>query len=142
MYGLGYPSNGCQVSFFKWRLARRNLLRATGGVYCSWKRIYGVQISKALYGLKQAPRAWYAKIDGYFLQHNYVRSLNEPTLYIKNDNSCNIIYVCLYADDIICTSSCDRLIVEFKEGMKTSFEMTDMGLMKYFLGLEVKQTKE
>lgn len=100
------------------------------------------RLNKALYGLKQAPRAWYAKIDGYFTEHGYKRSNNEPTLYVKRSDTGDVIYVCLYVDDIICTSSSNSMIGEFKHGMKLIFEMTDMGLMKYFLGLEVTQTKD
>lgn len=99
------------------------------------------RLHKALYGLKQAPRSWYAKIDGYFNDNGYIKSLNEPTLYIKTCMT-DVIYVCLYVDDIICTSSSEVLIAEFKAGMKQVFEMTDLGLLQYFLGLEVKQCDE
>ncbi|KAJ0911130.1 putative RNA-directed DNA polymerase [Helianthus annuus] len=99
------------------------------------------KLKKALYGLKQAPRAWYEKIDTYFLSHGFKRSYSEPTLYVKV-NEKGILYVCLYVDDIICTSSCNEMVTEFKQGMKSTFEMTDMGSLKYFLGLEVKQTTE
>jgi hypothetical protein len=101
-----------------------------------------LKLKKALYGLKQAPRTWYAKIDGYFTKNGYQRSLNEPTLYVKQTNCNNIIYVLLYVDDIICTSSSDQLIANFKQGMQEVFEMTDMGSLQYFLGLEVKQSSE
>ncbi|KAK1437640.1 hypothetical protein QVD17_03434 [Tagetes erecta] len=100
------------------------------------------KLNKALYGLKQAPRAWNDKIDSYFLGHGYERSLNEPSLYVKRSSGGNIIYVCLYVDDIICTSSCDNMIKEFKQGMEEAFEMTDVGKLKLFLGLEVQQTKD
>ncbi|KAK1431533.1 hypothetical protein QVD17_07993 [Tagetes erecta] len=100
------------------------------------------KLHKALYGLKQAPRAWNSKIDSYFLNNGYVRSLNEPSLYVKRNDGGNVIYVCLYVDDIICTSSSLNLIKEFKNGMKQAFEMTDVGKLKFFLGLEVQQTAE
>lgn len=57
-------------------------------------------------------------------------------------NEKGMLYVCLYVDDINCMSSCYEMVTEFKQGMKSTFEMTDMGSLKYFLGLEVKQTKE
>ncbi|KAD4888558.1 hypothetical protein E3N88_20631 [Mikania micrantha] len=100
------------------------------------------KLRKALYGLKQAPRAWYAKIDGYFLKNGFVRSYSEPTLYIKESQDLGIMYVCLYVDDIVCTSSCDELIIKFKSSMTSEFEMSDMGLLKFFLGLEVTQTND
>lgn len=101
----------------------------------SSEKVY--RLKKALYGLKQAPRVWYAKIDGYFTSNGYSRSMNEPTLYVKQTSKNNIIYVCLYVDDIVCTSSCEQLIYHFKQGMQEVFEMTDMGLLQYFLGPEV-----
>ncbi|KAL0289280.1 UNVERIFIED_CONTAM: Retrovirus-related Pol polyprotein from transposon RE2 [Sesamum angustifolium] len=43
-----------------------------------------LRLKKALYGLKQAPRAWYNRIDKYFMDRGFRRSLSEPTLYIKS----------------------------------------------------------
>lgn len=102
----------------------------------------GYRLHKALYGLKQAPRAWYSKIDGYFTCNGYSRSNNEPTLYVKQSEANHVIYVCLYVDDIICASSSQELITEFKDGMKQMFEMSDLGHLHYFLGMEVQQTTD
>ncbi|KAD6453846.1 hypothetical protein E3N88_08552 [Mikania micrantha] len=98
------------------------------------------RLRKALYGLKQAPRAWYSKIDDYFERHGFTKSHSEPTLYIKKVLDQGVMYVCLYVDDIVCTSSSKKLIHEFKTSMESEFEMSDMGLLRYFLGLEVTQT--
>ncbi|KAD4983048.1 hypothetical protein E3N88_19719 [Mikania micrantha] len=100
------------------------------------------KLRKALYGLKQAPRAWYSKIDGYFLRNGFLRSNSEPTLYIKTSDDHEIMYVCLYVDDIVCTSSSQEMIKEFKASMKLEFEMSDLGMLKFFLGLEVTQKNE
>ncbi|KAM0029839.1 putative RNA-directed DNA polymerase [Helianthus debilis subsp. tardiflorus] len=81
------------------------------------------KLHKALYGLKQAPRAWYSRIDGYLVQHGYKRSQSEPTLYIKRGGTGDVII----------------LLAEFKEKMIKEFEMTDIGVLNYFLGLEVNQ---
>ena len=65
---------------------------------------------------------------------------SEPTLYIKVNNQGNFLIVCLYVDDLIFTGN---LSIElFKTTMKKEFEMTDLGLMKYFLGIEVSQTDD
>ena len=47
--------------------------------------------------------------------------------------------VCLYVDDMIYIGSCESRIDDFKSCMMKTFEMTDLGLLHYFLGLEVKQ---
>ena len=97
------------------------------------------KLKKAFYGLKQAPRAWYKKIDNFFAESGFERSANEPTLYFKRQGESDFLVVCLYVDDIIYMGSSESLILEFKSYMMKTFEMTDLVLLHYFLGLEVKQ---
>jgi hypothetical protein len=96
------------------------------------------QLKKALYGLKQAPRAWYDRIDTYLIKTGFRRSQNEPTLYTKIDQQGRILIVCLYVDDMIYTGNIE--LTSFKHAMQFEFEMTDLGIMKYFLGIEVYQS--
>ena len=98
------------------------------------------RLKKALYGLKQAPRAWYSRIDSYLLENGFEKCEEEPSVYIKGKD-CKILIVVLYVDDVIFTSNDDYLIENFKSVMKEEFEMTDMGLLRYFLGIEVDQNK-
>ena len=93
---------------------------------------------KALYGLKQAPRAWYSRVDDYLQSLGFVKSPSEPTLYVKNSDA-NLIIVSVYVDDLLVTGSNEKLVDEFKAEMFKAFEMTDLGLLTYFLGMEVKQ---
>ena len=94
------------------------------------------ELRKALYGLKQAPRAWYKKIDTFFTENGFERSANEPTLYFKKQD--DFLVVCLYVDDIIYMGSSESLVADFKSCMMKIFEMTNLGLLHYFIGLEVK----
>eukprot|EP00253_Pinus_taeda_P008551 PITA_08551 len=96
------------------------------------------RLKRALYGLKQAPRVWYSRIDSYLLENGFDKCEGEPTLYIKEKDG-KILIVVLYVDDVIFTSNDDYLIENFKTVMKKEFEMTDMGLLRYFLGIEVEQ---
>ncbi|KAL8104868.1 hypothetical protein AgCh_028873 [Apium graveolens] len=96
------------------------------------------RLKKALYGLKQAPRAWYSRIDEYFVKMGFKRCPFEHTLYIK-ENKGKILIIGLYVDDLIFTGNNDDDIEEFKNNMMQEFEMTDLGLLHYFLGIEVKQ---
>ncbi|KAK3010231.1 hypothetical protein RJ639_010921 [Escallonia herrerae] len=63
----------------------------------------------------------------------------EHALYVKNNPQGDVLFVCLYVDDLIFTSNNPSMIDEFKQSMVKEFDMTDMGLMAYFLGIEVKQ---
>lgn len=97
------------------------------------------KLRKALYGLKQAPRAWCNKIDLFFQGSGFTRSDNEPTLYLKKQGSAEFFVVCLYVDDIIQFGSSKSLVDDFKSCMMRKFEMTDLGMWRYFLGLDVTQ---
>ncbi|XP_039143969.1 uncharacterized mitochondrial protein AtMg00810-like [Dioscorea cayenensis subsp. rotundata] len=99
------------------------------------------RLHKALYGLRQAPRAWYSRVDDHFTKMGFVRSANKPTVYRKHQGVAGELLLCLYMDDIIYMGSSDEMLREFKQTMMKTFEMSDLGLIKYFLGLEVKQSK-
>jgi hypothetical protein len=94
-------------------------------------------LKKALYGLKQAPRAWYSRIDTYLIKSGFSRSQNEPTLYTKIDQHGKILIVYFYVDDMIYTGNFE--LTSFKHALQSEFEMTDFGIMKYFLGIEVDE---
>jgi hypothetical protein len=96
------------------------------------------RLKKAFYGLTQAPRAWYNRIDTYLIKSGLRRSQNEPTLYTKIDQHGKIVIVCLYVDDMIYTRNLE--LTNFKHAMQFEFEMIDLGIMKYFLGIEVDQS--
>jgi Reverse transcriptase (RNA-dependent DNA polymerase) len=90
-----------------------------------------------LYGFKQTPRAWNTQIDQYFKSHGFVQWPYEHALYVKVKNK-DILVVALYVDDLIFVGSNYKMVDEFKRVMNSEFEMTDLGLMSYFLGLEIK----
>jgi hypothetical protein len=95
------------------------------------------RLKKALYGLKQAPHAWYEKMDGFLMSLGFNKSIVDPNLYYHiDDNEC--LTLLLYVDDLFLIGS-ERLIVECKQALSAKFEMKDLGLMHYFLGLEVWQ---
>ncbi|KAM5569751.1 hypothetical protein ABKV19_016986 [Rosa sericea] len=93
------------------------------------------KLKKALYGLKQAPRAWYGEIDSHFIKDGFQRSENEPTLYIKTKGNTEILIVSIYVDDLVFTGSCEEMVLNFKNEMMKKYEMSDLGLLHYFLGI-------
>ena len=98
-------------------------------------------LKKALYGLKQAPRAWYDRIDDYLTGSGFQKSLSEATLYVKKNNN-DVLVISLYVDDLLVTRSNTQQVEEFKQKMMHVFEMTSLGLVSFFLGMEIKQSKE
>lgn len=96
------------------------------------------KLNKALYGLRQAPRAWYSRIEGYFVREGFRKCYCEHTLFVKEEGGSSLV-VSLYVDDLIYTSDSLSMLEAFKKSMKEEFAMTDLGKMKYFLGVEVIQ---
>ena len=92
-------------------------------------------MKKALYGLKQVPRAWYERIDNYLMKLGFTRSNVDLNLYFKVDRDGPLILV-LYVGDLFLTGA-DPLIHQCKRELASEFEMKDLGLMHYFLGLKV-----
>ncbi|KAG8485839.1 hypothetical protein CXB51_019238 [Gossypium anomalum] len=99
------------------------------------------KLKKALYGLKQAPRAWYSRIDSYLVGLGFERSLSEPTLYVKKKNGKTQLIVSVYVDDLLVTGGDQAILADFKIKMHQMFEMSDLGEMTYFLGMEVTQSQ-
>lgn len=98
------------------------------------------KLKKTLYGLKQAPRAWYSRIESYFVRAGFHKCPYEHTIFIKLGDGGKMLIICLYVDDLIFTGNDKVMIDAFKASMMTEFEMTDLGLMCYFLGIEVVQS--
>lgn len=97
------------------------------------------KLNKALYGLKQAPRAWYSKIEGYFAKEGFEKCHYEHTLFTKSKEGGKLLIVSLYVDDLIFTGNDKSMCEEFKKSMMLEFDMSDLGKMRYFLGIEVLQ---
>lgn len=94
-----------------------------------------------MYGLKQAPRAWNEKLNKALGEMSFVKCSKEHSLYRKQQRG-HILLVAVYVDDLLVTGSNIDMIVEFKRGMSARFEMSDLGLLTYYLGIEVVQCKE
>ncbi|GJY60032.1 putative ribonuclease H-like domain-containing protein [Tanacetum coccineum] len=96
------------------------------------------KVEKALYGLHQAPRAWYETLSTYLLENGFRRGTIDKTLFIKKDK-CDILLVQVYVDDIIFRSTKKSLCTEFESLMHKKFQMSSMGQLTFFLGLQVMQ---
>ncbi|GJU68802.1 putative ribonuclease H-like domain-containing protein [Tanacetum coccineum] len=102
-------------------------------------RVYKVE--KALYGLHQAPRAWYETLSTYLLENGFQRGTIDKTLFIKKVKG-DILLVQIYVDDIIFGSTKKELCTEFEKLMHKKFQMSSMGELTFFLGLQVMQKED
>nr|GEX46813.1 retrovirus-related Pol polyprotein from transposon TNT 1-94 [Tanacetum cinerariifolium] len=97
------------------------------------------KLKKALYGLNQAPRAWYDELSTFLLLNKFFKGTIDPTLFIRRFEDV-ILLVQVYVDDIIFGSTYPKYSQQFYDLMKGRFDMSMMGEMTFFLGLQVNQS--
>lgn len=97
-----------------------------------------LKLDKALYGLRQAPRAWNAKLDASLTSLGFRRCDFEHAVYAQGQRTHRLL-VGVYVDDLIITGSDVVEIDRFKAEMKSLFRMSDLGLLCFYLGIEVEQ---
>nr|GEV03975.1 retrovirus-related Pol polyprotein from transposon TNT 1-94 [Tanacetum cinerariifolium] len=95
-------------------------------------------LKKALYGLKQAPRAWYDELFNFLVSKGFSKGSIDPTLFITKQRG-DILLVQIYVDDIIFGFTNLNLSKRFKKLMHNKFEMSMMGELKFFLGIQMHQ---
>jgi len=99
------------------------------------------KLHKALYGLKQAPSTWYERLKSFLLAKGFEMGSVDKTLFLLKHGT-DMLLVQIYVDDIIFGSSSHGLVAKFSEMMSREFEMSMMGELTFFLGLQIKQTQE
>jgi hypothetical protein len=95
-----------------------------------------LRLREALYGLLQAPRAWNAKLDSTLRRMGFEQSSHEAAIY-QRGNGGNVLLVGVYVDDLVITSTEDAEVAAFKEEIKATFQMSDLGLFSFYLEIEV-----
>ena len=102
-------------------------------IFSSESHVY--RLKRVLYGLKQAPRAWYTWIDSYFTGLGFTKSEADANLY-QSVVEGKILIIVLYVDDLILMGD-HQLIHSCKADLAKELEIKDLGLLHYFLGLEI-----
>jgi hypothetical protein len=129
-----------KTAFLNGQVEEEVYIEQPEGFVVQRKESHVCKLKKALYGLKQAPRAWYARIDNYLQSLDFSKSAADPNLYFKVIENHPLILI-LYVDDLFLTGE-EQLIAQCKRELTSEFEMKDIGLMHYFLGLEVWQRSD
>jgi hypothetical protein len=127
--------DGCENNLLKWFIEEEVYIEQTQGFEVEDKKTHVCRLKKDLYRLNQAPRAWYGRIDSFLTSLGFTKSKFDSNLYFKVMNDEPIILL-LYLDDLFLTRE-ENLITDCKKKLVAEFEMKDLGLMHYFLGLEV-----
>jgi hypothetical protein len=97
-----------------------------------------LRLRKALCCLRQALRAWNSKLDNTLKKMNFIQSEHEHAMYRCSCGG-DVLLIGVYVDDLVITGSSLAAVEEFKEEMKRAFLMSDLGLLSFYLGIEVCQ---
>jgi hypothetical protein len=128
-----------KTTFLNGEIEEEVYIEQTQGFEVHSRDTHVCRLKKGLYGLKQAPRAWYARIDNYLMRLGFSKSHADPNLYYKVMNNVPLILL-LYVDDLFLTGE-ESLIIQCKKELDSKFDMKYLGLMHYYLGLEVWQKR-
>ena len=96
------------------------------------------RLLKSIYGLKQSPRAWYGRIEKFFRSNNFIRSESDHSLFINYEQQ---VILLLYVDDLVLAAPTTKQIDWIRFKLHREFEMTDLGELKTFLGLEINRNR-
>ncbi|KAK4848808.1 hypothetical protein QYF36_017638 [Acer negundo] len=99
------------------------------------------RLKKALYGSKQAPMAWYERLTQFLIDNNYIKGNVDKTLFIKKDKN-ELFIAQIYIDDIVFGSTNKTNVQHFVKVMSHEFEMSLVGELSYFLGLQIRQLND
>jgi hypothetical protein len=99
------------------------------------------RVNKAVYGLKQSPRLWNECLDSTMLSYGFNKSPSDPCMYYR-DRGGEEVYVAVFVDDLVIAGSSLEAVNEFKSEMKSRFNMKDIGLLNYCLGIEIVRNKD
>jgi hypothetical protein len=126
-----------KTTFLKREIEEEIYIEQPNGFIIHEKESHVCRLKKALYRLKKAPRPWYARIDGHLMSLGFSKSVVDPNLYYKIVNGEALILV-LYIDDLFLIGI-ENLITECKYALASEFEVKELEMMHYFLGLKVWQ---
>jgi transposase InsO family protein len=146
---LAYASHKCfklfqmdvKSAFLNGYLNEEVYVHQPPGFENSEKPNHVFKLTKALYGLKQAPRAWYERLSTFLIKNGFSRGKIDTTLFRKLDKN-DLLIVQVYVDDIIFGATNEKMCEEFSNLMQSEFEMSMMGELRFFLGLQIKQNED
>eukprot|EP00253_Pinus_taeda_P027311 PITA_27311 len=133
--------NGCKYAFLNGDLEEEVYIQQPKGFILGNDAKLVCKLRKSLYDLKQVPRAWYYRLNKYLHQQGFSKGSADSNLYTKIDID-KLLIIVVYVDDIVFGSNEESMSQNFSSVMQQEFEMSLLGELTYFLGIQVQQNKD
>ena len=101
-----------------------------------------MQTKEVPYGLKESPRTWFNRLTKVVKKYGFIQCQEDHTIFVKHSKEGKMTMFIVCVDDIIITEDDEDEIGNLKKLLAREFQIKDLGQLKYFLGMEVGQTKE
>jgi hypothetical protein len=139
-YDLELHQMDVKTTFLNGDLYENVYMAQPKGFVVEGKENLGCHLTKFIYGIKQASRQWYLKFDETIRKFGFKENVEDNCIYAKFKNE-KFIFLVLYADDILLSSSDVHLLLETKSFLSSHFDMKDLGEASYVLGIEIHRDR-
>lgn len=125
-------------AFLNGELKEQIFMKQPEGYVVKGKEHLFCRLNKSIYGLKQSPKCWNESLHNFLVKIGFEASLSDSCLYYKYEND-SLVFIAVYVDDILLCSKDPVKTSKIKKLMCSEYEIKDLGLLKYFLGVEIKR---
>eukprot|EP00253_Pinus_taeda_P017592 PITA_17592 len=127
-----------KTTFLHGDLEEEIYMKQPEGFAVKGKKELVCKLKKSLYGLKQSARMWYQKFDTFIRGLGFTRSKADHCVYFKLIGD-RVMYLVLYVDDMLLVGNDKEIIQDLKTQLSSKFDMKDLGVANYILGMEIKR---
>lgn len=136
--GMTVKHFDAKTAFLNGELKETIYMKQPEGYVIPGKEDYICKLKKSIYGLKQAAKVWNDQLDDLLKEYGFVESEADLCLYTKNDGGV-MVYLIIYVDDFLIAARDVKKIDEVAGFLKTHFLLTDLGVLKHYLGIEIRK---
>ena len=140
-YGLSIHQVDMTIAFLNGTLEDEVYMQQPKGFECPGKEEFVCKLNKSIYDLKQSPCFWNSTLDAFLKEMQFTQTASDPYIHYRKAGK-DIMFIGVYVDDIILAAKNEKQLKQVKEDLSNKFDITDLGELKYFLGIKVEQNKE
>ena len=139
-HGLSLHHVDVTTTFLNGTLDDEVYIQQPKGFECQGKEQFVCKLNKSIHGLKQSPHCWSSTRDAYLKEMQFTQTSSDLCIYYQKTGQ-DMMFIGVYVDDKLLAARNEKQLKQIKEKSSTKFNIKDLGELKYFLGIKVKQRK-